>query len=238
MECLGSCANAPMAQIGKDYYEDLTAERLSEIIDELAAGKVPVPGPQNGRFAAEPKSGLTSLKDFTSGKAQYNASVQAAVDIGDTVKRIDGTEVPLLTPWVKLGDQPDKPKATKKKTAEPKPAKDAPADETGVTKQEAQAASKAKPVSKSNPEPADPAAKKPRTMAAARKAGADDLKQITGLGPKLETALNEIGIWHYDQIAKWGTAEIAWIDDAIGARGRIERDDWVGQAAALAEKTS
>ncbi|NVK59233.1 MAG: NADH-quinone oxidoreductase subunit NuoE, partial [Rhodobacteraceae bacterium] len=44
VECLGSCANAPMAQIGKDYYEDLTAERLGEILDELAAGKVPVPG--------------------------------------------------------------------------------------------------------------------------------------------------------------------------------------------------
>jgi len=63
VECLGSCANAPMAQIGKDYYEDLTAARLGEIIDELAAGRVPTPGPQNGRFAAEPLKGLTSLKD-------------------------------------------------------------------------------------------------------------------------------------------------------------------------------
>ena len=99
VECLGSCANAPMAQIGKDYYEDLTAARLGEIIDEMAAGRVPVPGPQNGRYAAEPLSGLTSLKDHESGKHQYNASAQLAVDIGDTIKRIDGTEVPLLTPW-------------------------------------------------------------------------------------------------------------------------------------------
>ncbi len=101
VECLGSCANAPMAQIGKDYYEDLTAEKLSEIIDELAAGRVPTPGPQNGRFAAEPLKGLTSLKDYDSGKTKFNASVQNAVDIGDTVKRIDGTEVPLLAPWIK-----------------------------------------------------------------------------------------------------------------------------------------
>ena len=99
VECLGSCANAPMAQIGKDYYEDLTAEKLAEIIDEMAAGRVPVPGPQNGRYGSEPKSGLTSLKDHESGKHQYNASAQLAVDIGDTIKRIDGTEVPLLTPW-------------------------------------------------------------------------------------------------------------------------------------------
>ncbi len=90
-----------MAQIGKDYYEDLTAERLAEIIDELAAGKVPVPGPQNGRYASEPLHGLTSLEGYDeSGHTKYNASVQLAVDLGDTVKRIDGTEVPLVTPWL------------------------------------------------------------------------------------------------------------------------------------------
>jgi len=60
-----------MAQIGKDYYEDLSAERLAEIIDALAAGEVPTPGPQNGRYAAEPKMGLTSLtslKEYDSGR--------------------------------------------------------------------------------------------------------------------------------------------------------------------------
>lgn len=107
VECLGACANAPMAQIGKDYYEDLTAERFGEIIDELAAGKVPVPGPQNGRYAAEPKSGLTSLKDYEAAKPEHNASAALAVGIGDTVKRIDGTEVPLVTPWHRAEDAPD-----------------------------------------------------------------------------------------------------------------------------------
>mgnify|MGYP001482606166 FL=1 len=57
VECLGACANAPMAQVGKDYYEDLTAVRLGEIIDEMAAGEIPAPGPQNRRFAAENGSG-------------------------------------------------------------------------------------------------------------------------------------------------------------------------------------
>ncbi len=100
VECLGACANAPMAQIGKDYYEDLTADRLRALIDRFAAGEVPVPGPQNGRYASEPITGLTSLKEYDSGRTQYNASAQAAVDLGDSVKRIDGTEVPLLTPWL------------------------------------------------------------------------------------------------------------------------------------------
>ena len=103
VECLGACANAPMAQIGKDYYEDLTVERLSEIIDDLAAGKVPVPGPQNGRYAAEPIGGLTSLAEHEAGRAKYNASVQLATDLGETIKRIDGSEVPLVAPWPPQG---------------------------------------------------------------------------------------------------------------------------------------
>jgi NADH-quinone oxidoreductase subunit E len=126
VECLGACANAPMAQIGKDYYEDLTAARFAEILDELVAGKVPTPGPQNGRYAAEPKSGLTSLTEFESGRHQYNASVQLATDIGDTVKRIDGTEVPLLHPWGDAGGRPQTvAKAANKVTTPSRPAAEA-----------------------------------------------------------------------------------------------------------------
>jgi NADH-quinone oxidoreductase subunit E len=121
VECMGACANAPMAQIGKDYYEDLTPAKLRDLIARFSKGEVPVPGPQNGRYAAEPLSGLTTLKDFESGRQQYNASAQLAVDIGDTVKRIDGTEVPILTPWLGKAAKaaaPKKPAA--KKPAAPK----------------------------------------------------------------------------------------------------------------------
>mgnify|MGYP000153145228 FL=1 len=244
VECLGSCANAPMAQIGKDYYEDLTAARLSEIIDELAAGKVPVPGPQNGRYAAEPLSGLTSLKDHDSGKKQYNASVQLAVDIGDTVKRIDGTEVPLLTPW--LGKGGSKPAAAKA------PAKAKPADAKAVPVKSAEKATAAsaavkpaptaKPAAKAKAAPkakaveaAPSEGKKPRLMAAPRKSGADDLKLISGVGPKLEGVLNELGFWHFDQISNWTPEEIAWVDSRLKFKGRIESDDWVSQATKLAK---
>ena len=51
VECLGACTNAPMAQIGKDYYENLTADGFAAMIDEMAEGKIPLPGPQNGRFS-------------------------------------------------------------------------------------------------------------------------------------------------------------------------------------------
>jgi NADH-quinone oxidoreductase subunit E len=223
VECLGSCANAPMAQIGKDYYEDLTAKRLSEIIDELAAGKVPVPGPQNGRYASEPLSGLTSLKDMDSGKTQYNASVQLAVDIGDTVKRIDGTEVPLTAPW--------QGKSAKETPRVPKPAAaKAPAPD------EAEKIGKPPVKPAATPTPEAGAGTKPRSMKAPRKAGADDLKLIKGVGPKLEALLHGMGFFHFDQIAKWSAAEVAWVDENLeGFKGRVTRDDWVAQATVLAE---
>ncbi|WP_300031305.1 NADH-quinone oxidoreductase subunit E [uncultured Roseobacter sp.] len=232
VECLGSCSNAPMAQIGKDYYEDLTADRMGEIIDELAAGKVPVPGPQNGRYAAEPLKGLTSLTEWDSGKTQYNASAQLAVDIGDTVKRIDGTEVPLLMPWQKGANHnasPAKP-AEAAKAAKAAPKAGASSDKSAeVPGSGAKAA--AKPAT-------DVAGAEPEKLDAPRDGGADDLKRIKGVGPKLEKMLNGIGIYHFDQIAAWTPEHVAWADqNLVGFKGRVSRDNWVGQASALAAET-
>jgi NADH-quinone oxidoreductase subunit E len=106
VECLGACSNAPMAQIGKDYYEDLTPEIFAGILDDLRAGKVPRPGPQQGRYACEPAGGATTLTDHVAGRPEHNASVELALRIGDTVKRIDGTEVPLTHPWTDAGGRP------------------------------------------------------------------------------------------------------------------------------------
>jgi NADH-quinone oxidoreductase subunit E len=64
---------------------------------------------------------------------------------------------------------------------------------------------------------------------------ADDLKAIAGVGPKLEQVLNGLGIRSYGQIATWTGEEIAAIEETLGFKGRIARDDWTGQAAALAE---
>ncbi len=64
----------------------------------------------------------------------------------------------------------------------------------------------------------------------------DDLKSISGIGPKLEQVLNGMGIWTYAQVAAWEPAETAWLDESLGFRGRIERDGWVSQAAALIGK--
>ena len=91
VECLGACANAPMAQIGKDFYEDLDRESLGAILDAFARGEVPAPGSRKGRFASEPVGGATALAipgDETANPA--NASVSLAAEKRDTVARITG----------------------------------------------------------------------------------------------------------------------------------------------------
>ncbi len=64
VECLGACVNAPVVQIGADYYEDLTAESFEKILDEFAAGRSPKPGPQIDRQLSAPVGGPTTLKSF------------------------------------------------------------------------------------------------------------------------------------------------------------------------------
>ncbi len=195
VECLGACANAPMAQIGKDYYEDLTADSFREILAGFARGEVPKPGSQNGRFSCEPRGGLTTLKDFSG--EEFNGSVGIAVALGDTVKRIQGDEVPVL-----IRPKPKTRKAVAKKPPESVAASDA---------------------------------DKPALLSKPRDGGADDLKKISGVGPKLEKELNAAGVFHFDQIAKWTVKEVAWADEnLVSFKGRITRDNWVTQAKELA----
>jgi len=70
---------------------------------------------------------------------------------------------------------------------------------------------------------------------APRAEGKDDLKLIGGVGPKLEETLNSLGIYHFDQVAKWKAKDIAWVDSNLRFKGRIERDDWMSQAKILAK---
>jgi large subunit ribosomal protein L21 len=67
----------------------------------------------------------------------------------------------------------------------------------------------------------------------ARGGKADDLKLISGVGPKLEGVLHSNGVFHFDQVAAWTKDEIAYMDDQLSFKGRIERDEWLKQAAEL-----
>ncbi len=111
----------------------------------------------------------------------------------------------------------------------------------------------AKPVRPAEKAASAKASRVPAKPAAAAKAGkdslaeillakpdgaADDLKAISGVGPKLESSLNEAGIFHYWQIASLTAAQIEALDNKLDFRGRIARDNWIGQARALSEKVS
>jgi len=199
VECLGACTNAPMAQIGKDYYENLTADGFAAMIDEMAEGKIPLPGPQNGRFSCEPLGGATSLKQYEANRQAHNVSAALAVELNDTLKRIDGSEVPVTTPW--LGKSKTNAKGAKSGATD---------SSTGI------------------------APKQPRLLKVARKAGADDLGLIKGIGPKLKALLNAAGIFHFDQISKWTAENVAWADAHFpGFKGCASRDAWPEQADAL-----
>ena len=71
VECLGACANAPIVQINDDNYEDLTAESMTAILDALARGETPKPGPQVDRQTSCPEGGPTTLKKMAERNYDY-----------------------------------------------------------------------------------------------------------------------------------------------------------------------
>ncbi len=75
---------------------------------------------------------------------------------------------------------------------------------------------------------------KPAALAAARDGRADDLKKISGVGPKLEKTLNGLGIFHFSQIADFTADNVAWVDRHLRFKGRIARENWIEQAKVLA----
>jgi len=125
-----------------------------------------------------------------------------------------------------------------------------PAAPVSAAKSKAKPKAAAKPKAEAEPKPkakaktpetvqaavaADGQGEKPATLSAARGGKADDLKQIKGIGPKLETMLHGMGFFHFDQVAAWTTAELAWVDSNLtGFKGRASRDNWVDQARILA----
>ena len=86
VECLGACANAPMVQIGSDYYEDLSVADLSEILDQFAEGDSPVPGSRRGRYSSEPSGGLTSLLTDSEKPRLAPAVALAVQSVGESRK--------------------------------------------------------------------------------------------------------------------------------------------------------
>jgi NADH-quinone oxidoreductase subunit E len=222
--------------IGKDTYEDLTPERLEEIIDVFAAGNGASikPGTQIDRVFSAPEGGLTSLtteepKARTRAKKADAETVSAPVDRAPVPpseaarpKSTDAeTNAALKTPATA-------PKAAAKNA---KAAEQQPISGTAAAEPAPKAAVKAEAAPAAKPALTD----KNRPAGVEKPAAPDDLKMISGVGPKIEATLNEIGIFTFAQVAGWKKAEREWVDGYLNFRGRIERDDWVKQAKALAK---
>ena len=79
-----------------------------------------------------------------------------------------------------------------------------------------------------------PAGPKPAGLTSPRNGKADDLKRVRGIGRQNEERLHGLGVYHFDQIAGWSKENVEWVGDFLAFPGRIEREDWVGQAKQLA----
>jgi large subunit ribosomal protein L21 len=116
-----------------------------------------------------------------------------------------------------------------------KKAKKAEAPAAAAPKAEKKAApKKAKAAEAPAADAADEGTRPANLLTEARGGQPDDLKKISGVGPKLEGVLHSIGVFHFDQIQDWGPAEIAYMDDKLSFKGRIERDNWIEQAKTFA----
>ena len=280
VECLGACSNAPMAQIGKDYYEDLTTERLAR--DHRRTGRGPRAHAGSCRTGAMPPSPwrVSAASRITrTDRAQYNASAQLAeryrrygqahrrdrsaaadalagqrcADQDETREKAaardhmmppsgpDGSQGGRGGPrtqhratWATARTSTPRPRARRpKEEAVGQPDRDDTAPEpkeadvqaeTGTLQgdgKDSAAAPQDRDAGTTRKHPrrkARPSRMRmhPRTTATSpspwlnrREGGADDLRRIKGVGPKLEKLLNEMGFFHYDQIAGWSPDEVA-----------------------------
>ncbi len=71
-----------------------------------------------------------------------------------------------------------------------------------------------------------------------RPANPDDLTRISGVGPKIQGQLNDMGVWTYAQIAKWRKADVAYVNSHLKFNGRIERDEWIPQCRRLRDEVA
>ena len=172
----------------------------------------------------EPQAGPQGARDLNpgapgAGKAEEaNASAPSAS--APTAASSASVATATAAPAAAAAPAPaPKPKAAAKPKAATKP--------KAAAKQKAEAKPKRAPVAADG---------KPEMLKKARAGGADDLKQIKGVGPKLEKMLNTMGVYHFDQVASWRAKEVKWVDENLeGFKGRVSRDEWVKQAKVLAK---
>jgi NADH-quinone oxidoreductase subunit E len=248
VECLGACVNAPMVQIFKDTYEDLTPESFEKIIDDLAAGRPVKAGPQIDRQFSAPEGGPTTLTD----KSLYNDKpirrqeplppppppvMQSESAKAEAIKEIVRAPMPEAAMEPAKASANDRTKVVRPaKSGHPTAAEKAAAASLSPAETGPKAGTSKRRAAQDKVTRVHPDDSKPRLLKKPQDGRGDDLKLIRGVGPKLEKMLNGLGVWHFEQIGGWTKAELKWVDARLeGFKGRAERDEWVKQAKKLAK---
>lgn len=230
VECLGACVNAPMVQIFKDTYEDLTPEIFEKLLSDIEAGLAVTPGPQNDRYFSEPEGGATNLtSDDLSfgpkGGGPEAAKVEGSAAVmhrfaGFSINGVDGGQEQKIASSTAVIIE---------ETIIEKPASQSSLVDLPLTGEGGQ-----------TPNPIDKGdtldeTSRPVSLALNDNENGDDLKRIKGVGQKIEGILHELGIYYFHQIAAWNAENVAWIDGYLKFKGRIERENWIEQAVLLAK---
>jgi NADH-quinone oxidoreductase subunit E len=267
VECAGACVNAPMVAIFQDTYEDLTPERLEEIIDAFHAGRGDSikPGTQIDRLNAAPASGLVVLtEEPTATREKFvpppapeapTAPAAGAAPQAPTTAAQPKNIAPEAAPALKGTPTEAKVSTAQAEKERKNAAASAGADGKPNTamREGAKGAESAagkidggKAAGDDKPAVVAPAANSKEVTPNADKGGvtplfkapegaADDLKLISGVGPVIEGKLNVLGVTRYDQVAAFSEEDFAKVEAALSFPGRAQRDNWKGQAEALAK---
>jgi NADH-quinone oxidoreductase subunit E len=252
VECLGACVNAPMVQVWKETFEDLTPQSLEKLIDEWSQGAKPKTGPQIDRQFSMAEGGASSLTDpaLYASRRTY-ARVEAppppppAAPAGNAPATPAAPPAPAAAaPVAPVAAAPVAPTpvvappVVPATTTLPPPQKfvDIVAERVKKLKVTKKRDDDAPAPSKSSPKSSAKTSGEPEKLAKPRDGKGDDLELIWGVGPGLARTLNKMGFWHFDQIANWTAAELKWVDTNLkGFKGRASRDEWVPQAKKLAK---
>lgn len=261
VECAGACVNAPMVQIGADTFEDLTPDSFTAILDTLASGGTPKPGPQSARKASEPLSGPTTLttpiaelrEEVAESEAVEVADESADKDpttpeaAGENAGNPDGTgrsevehaRTPAgeATPAPEMKGEASGHSAAARGGEEAKSASTETAadEEPGIAPAE-KAASEDEAPDAAGVQRADAEGTRPAQTTRADAGEIDDLKQISGIGRVLEKTLHRLGVFKFEQIAAWDQSNKAWVGAYLNFKGRIDRERWVEQAQEIVSK--
>ncbi|MEQ9178394.1 MAG: ATP-binding cassette domain-containing protein, partial [Nitratireductor sp.] len=208
---------------------------------QKAKGEIPA-----ARAAAAKKTGRAGARKTPSALPGESAPAKVMTQVGAGRQAVSASTRPATAKRPKTAKQaaPDTDLAGRKaKPSGPKTvsrgelAASGPAPKTARKAPSAAARKGSSVAGKAGPAKARPASDPDRNRPPAmqKPARPDDLKLISGVGPKIEGILNGLGIYSYGQIASWKKAERAWVDGHLKFHGRIEREDWVKQAKALAK---